>query len=200
MIFTKIILNAKGLATVIVKKMSRIIRNVEIEDAGRIAQIYKYYVDNTAISFELEAPGEEEMANRIRKVTKTYPFIVLEEDGVVVGYAYGSTFRERIAFRFTTEISVYVANDMCSKGYGKLLTNELLDELKACGFYVAISCITTSNSSSIKFFEAYGFKHCATYENCGYKNNEWHSVMMSSLNLQDEFLTIPKETTKCECS
>jgi len=176
--------------------MKKQIRNVKLSDAAQIADIYGYYVKNTAISFELSPPSEEEMRHRIEKYTKVYPWIVLEIDGEIIGYAYAGQFRERAAFRFTTEISVYLSLSNLMKGYGRALAVELLKELTRRGFYVAIAGITASNQISIEFFESLGFEECAKFNNVGYKNGEWHSVVMLSKNLQEEFPAIPQETSK----
>ncbi len=174
--------------------MSKIIRNVKLSDAPQIAKIYKHYVDNTAISFEQEAPLTKDMEQRIDKTTKIFPWIVMEIDSEIVGYAYASKFRERIAYRYTTEISVYLSQEHCGKGYGRELAKLLIAEIKKCGFYIAIACITATNSNSTLFFESLGFVTCAEYKNSGFKNGEWLSVIMMTMDLQDEFPAIPEET------
>lgn len=176
--------------------MDKQIRKVKFSDAAQITNIYKYYVENTAITFELTSPSVEEMRHRIEKYTRVYPWIVLEIDGEVIGYAYAGQFREREAYRFTTEISVYLSISQSKKGYGRELATSLLEELTRRGFYIAIAGITASNQISIGFFESLGFEACANYRNVGYKNREWHSVVMLSKDLQVEFPLTPNETKK----
>lgn len=174
--------------------MSERIRNVLLSDAAQIASIYKYYVDHTTITFELDAPSEDEIAHRIMEYTKTYPWIVMEIDGVVIGYAYASKFRERIAYRFTAEVSVYLSSEHQGEGYGKTLAKCLLESMTTYGFYIAIAGITATNLTSIHFFETLGFESCAMFPNVGYKNGEWLSVAMLSKNLQSDFPGQPEET------
>lgn len=174
--------------------MKNVIRKVKESDAPKIVSIYQYYVENTAVTFELDTPSIEEMTHRIKKYTEKYPWIVLEVNDEVIGYAYASQFRERVAYRFTVEVSVYLAKDQCGMGYGRILTESLLEELVDCGFYVAIAGITASNNISIKFFESFGFEACANFVNVGYKSGEWHSVAMLSKALQPNFADIPAET------
>lgn len=169
------------------------LRSVCESDAETIAEIYRYYVENTSITFETVPPTAEEMRLRIGKYTKKYPWIVLEKDGKLLGYAYGSTFRERIAYRFTVEISVYLSQDIRGNGYGRRLTEALLEALKNQGFRVAIAGITKTNESSIRHFQKAGFTTCADFPNVGYKNGEWLSVVFLSKALQPEWIANPAE-------
>ncbi len=176
------------------KEKKTLIRDVEEADAQKIAAIYQHFVQNTTITFEVEPPSAEEMCARIRKYTVQYPWIVLEVEDEVVGYAYASAFRERISYQFTTEVSVYLSYDRRGAGYGRMLAEELLQRLEKRGFYVAIAGITATNQASVRFFEKLGFESCADFVNVGYKNGEWLSVLMLSKNLQPEFLENPAVT------
>ena len=106
------------------------IRKAQDSDAAKIASIYQHYVENTSITFELTPPDEKQMLCRITRYTQKYPWLIMEVEGEVVGYAYGSKFREREAYRFSTEISVYISKENRGKGYGRQLTIALLEELK----------------------------------------------------------------------
>jgi len=169
------------------------IRNVKETDAPDIAAIYRYYVENTTITFEAVAPTTEEMAGRIKKYTQKYPWIVMESEGEIVGYAYACAFRERVAYRFTVEMSVYLSMAHCKKGYGRALAEVLLTELEKRGFYTVIAGITATNQPSISLFKKLGFEPCANLVHVGYKNEEWLSVRMMSKALQSEYGKSPSE-------
>ena len=110
------------------------IRCVTLDDAVAIQEIYSYYVENTAITFEYEVPTVDEFKNRISKTLKFYPYLVYEEDGVILGYAYASPFKERAAYDWDIETSIYIKNGFQKKGIGKLLHEELKQELKKWEF------------------------------------------------------------------
>ncbi|MHB1484612.1 MAG: GNAT family N-acetyltransferase [Saccharofermentanales bacterium] len=169
------------------------IRNVKDSDAMQIALIYMHYVKNTTVTFDLASPTVSEIAAKIKEVSMRYPWIVLEIDGKIVGYAYASAFREREAYKYTAEVSVYLSKENIRQGLGRLLANELIEKLKLCGFYTAIAGITATNKNSIRFFESLGFKICGNFLNVGYKNGEWLSVVMLSKQLQPEFDPYPAE-------
>ena len=101
--------------------MNTQIRQATIKDAKELLAIYAPYVLETAITFEYEVPALEEFANRIEKITEKYPYLVAEVDGEIVGYAYASTFKDRAAYDWCVETSIYLAKDMGGKGIGKLL-------------------------------------------------------------------------------
>lgn len=163
------------------------IRKAQNTDAAKIASIYRHYVENTSITFELTPPDEAEMLCRITKYTQKYPWLIMEVDGEIVGYAYGSKFREREAYRYTTEISVYISEEKRGRGYGRQLAVALLDELVRYGFYTAMAGITSTNENSIHLFQSLGFDVCGTYPNVGFKGGEWLSVVMMSKKLQPAY-------------
>lgn len=161
------------------------IREVALSDAGRIAEIYAPYVENTAISFESEAPTADEMASRIEHYTENYPWIVYEAEGRVVGYAYASAFRQRKAYSPTAEMSIYFDKNYCSHGYGTVLLAELISRVRQMGYYTAIACITWPNEKSERLFKNAGFSFVGIYKNVGYKYGEWRSVMEYILPLRE---------------
>lgn len=170
------------------------IRNVKETDALQIALIYRHYVKNTTVTFDVVSPSVAEITNKIKEVTEKYPWIILEIDGKITGYAYATAFREREAYKFTAEVSVYLSKDNTRQGLGRLLAEELMEKLKLCGFYTAIAGITATNKNSIRFFESLGFKICGNYPNVGYKSGEWLSVVTLSKALQSEFDSFPADT------
>src|ERR1035438_8768802 len=117
------------------------IRLVQLTDAQALAGIYNPFIRDTIITFEEEPVFAEEMATRIAKVTASYPWLVWEEKGIVLGYAYGSTWRTRHAYRFATETTIYLGADGQGKGIGSRLYEALMVELKARGFHSALGCL-----------------------------------------------------------
>lgn len=159
------------------------IRKVKLSDAGAIAAIYNYYINATVITFEEELVNEKIIAERIEKVTAKFPWFVFEEENQILGYAYGNTWRERVAYRFTVETSVYVKPDLHRSGVGTQLYQELLDVLKKDGFKQAIGGITLPNPQSENFHEKFDFIKVGHFKDVGFKFNKWHDVGFWQLNL-----------------
>lgn len=158
------------------------IRMASVDDAPAILAIYAPYC-STPISFELQAPLVEEMARRIRAVLNKYPWLVMVDGDEVVGYAYGHEFRDRPAYRWSVETSVYVSQNARAKGIGSALYQQLLAMLKAQRFVSAIGGVTLPNEASVKLHEKFGFKFIGEYKNIGYKCDEWHGVGFFELAL-----------------
>ena len=114
------------------------VREATVADAAACAAIYAPYVLETAISFEAEPPGVEEMAGRIERASRMHAWLVLEDDGRVVGYAYGGPFAPRAAYRWACEVSVYLETGRRRSGGGRLLYTALLDRLRARGYRTAM--------------------------------------------------------------
>lgn len=152
------------------------IRAVRLEDAKALVAIYNPYIRETVITFEEEAISADEMASRIAKVTADYPWLVWEEDGAVVGYAYGSTWRTRHAYRFTTETTIYLAPEGQGKGIGSRLYEGLLAELKQRGFHSALGGIALPNAPSVRLHEALGFRKVGHMTEAGWKFGAWVDV------------------------
>ena len=153
------------------------IRRASADDAAAIASIYAPYVRASVVSFETEAPDAAEIASRIEAIGDLYPWLVAcDEDGAVLGYAYGCAFRTRPAYRFSVETTVYVADGAHRRGIGGLLYRRLLFLLEAQGFTQAIGAITIPNEASIALHESLGFVRAGIYEKVGFKLGEWRSV------------------------
>ena len=152
------------------------IRPATPADASAICSIYNHYIENTVITFEEEPVTVEEMAERIRSYSEKYAYIVYEEEGEVVGYAYGSSWRMRRAYRFSTETTVYIKDGAAGKGIGTLLYSELIGRLKEKGFHSLIGCITLPNDNSVKLHEKMGFKKVAHFHEAGWKFDRWLDV------------------------
>ena len=153
-----------------------IIRDAIINDAGALADIYKYYVENTAYSFEYTAPSPAEFAGRIADISKRFPFLVCEDKGEIIGFAYGHTYGARKAYQWVCETSVYTKNGRTQKGAGRLLYKNLLDALKQQGFVKAFAIIACPNEGSEIFHRKMGFSLAAALPDMGYKFGSWHDI------------------------
>lgn len=152
------------------------VRDAEVNDAKEILGIYSHYVLDTAVSFEYDVPEVKEMEKRIRTNGEKYAFLVLEKEGHLVGYAYGSRFRDRKAYERTVEVSVYVHKDEVEKGYGSALMKELLGKLKNKGMETAVAIVTSENEKSTRAFLAMGFTYAGHLPQVGYKFGGWHGI------------------------
>lgn len=169
-----------------------LIRLANVNDAGQILDIYTPYVKNTTISFEWAVPSGNEMENRIMHLLENNPWIVLEENGVISGYAYASKHRERSAYRWSVDVSIYVRQDCHGRGIGKALYTSLFSLLRYQGYYNAYAGICLPNDRSIGIHEYFGFKKIAQYDGVGYKLGGWHDVGWWGLSLK-EHSSQPKE-------
>lgn len=117
------------------------IRGAQMEDAGRLLEIYSYYVEHTAITFEYESPSLDEFRARMEKTMARYPYLVLEEGGVLQGYAYAGTFIDRRAYDWSCEVTIYLDRNATGKGMGRRLYGALEDALKKMGILNLYACI-----------------------------------------------------------
>jgi phosphinothricin acetyltransferase len=145
-------------------------------DAAAMLKIYAPYVANTSITFETEVPSESAFAERIKHYLTEWPWIVCEADGKVVGYAYASRYRERIAYQWSVECSVYVHDDYMRAGVARKLYTSLFAILKKQGYRNVYAVINLPNERSVAFHEKMGFSWFATYEQVGYKLGQWKNV------------------------
>jgi phosphinothricin acetyltransferase len=152
------------------------IRPVSSQDAEAICAIYNYYIQNTTISFEEDDVVPAEMSRRIIDVTETLPWLVIENEGVVDGYAYATKWRARSAYRFAVEISVYLSRNAIGKGFGASLYASLIEQLATLGVHVVIAGIALPNEKSIKLHEKIGLRKVAHFEQVGFKNKQWVDV------------------------
>jgi len=153
-----------------------VVRDATLADASACAAVYAPYVTDTAITFETEPPDADEMARRIAKAQRSHGFLVLEDDGAVVGYAYGGPFKERAAYRWSCEVSVYLAPDRRGRGGGRRLYEELLARLTARGYRMAAAGMTQPNEASGRLHASMGFEPVGTYRDIGWKFDAWHDV------------------------
>lgn len=167
------------------------VRLATTDDAAQIIEIYSPNILDAAISFETEVPSAEEMQNRIEMILQKYPWIVCEVNGKIVGYVYASKHRDREAYQWSCECTIYMHNDFKGKGIGKELYQLLFEILKLLRFRNVYAGITLPNEGSITIHEKCGFQHFATYENIGYKFGAWHSVGWWKLQILDHDLQPP---------
>lgn len=155
------------------------LRAATSQDAAAIASLYAPYVAGSTVSFETEPPSAEAMRSRIQEGARLYPWIVAEaESGALLGYAYASAFRQRPAYRFSVETSVYLAPDAQRQGIGSRLYRSLLATLEGQGFTQAIAAITLPNRASLRLHERLGFAQSGVYSKVGYKLGEWRDVAL----------------------
>ena len=163
-------------------------------DAAHIAAIYRPAVEGSFISFEEVAPTADEMADRMRKVLARLPWLVAEdESGGVVGYAYASPHRERAAYRWSVDISVYVDPAWHRRGVGRLLYDELLERLRGQGFVNVYAGVTLPNPASVALHEAIGMRRIGVYERVGYKLGQWRDVAWFGMRLAEPVTDPPPE-------
>ncbi|MBN2256739.1 MAG: N-acetyltransferase [Anaerolineaceae bacterium] len=162
---------------------SEIIRAVRDADSSAICKIYNHYIQETCISFEEVPVSVEEMDRRIAIITPTFPFLVYDVDGEIFGYAYGNKWKDRSAYRFTAEVTVYVDKDNHGKGIGNKLLQALIDDSRSRNIHVLIAVIALPNDKSIRIHEKHGFKKVAHFAEVGYKQNRWIDVGCWELRL-----------------
>jgi phosphinothricin acetyltransferase len=174
------------------------LRAARPEDAAQIAAIYSPYVLTGTVSFESEAPDARAMRNRMTASDGLYPWLVAtngEENGdAVLAYAYASKFRERPAYRYVVETSIYVSGPVQGQGVGKLLYRALVDTLRRQGFVHAVSVISLPNDYSINLHEATGFRRQGVLRELGFKQGRWIDVGFWQCDLGEA--TIPPTEPK----
>lgn len=161
-------------------------------DAAAVAKIYRPAVVSSLASFEERAPTADEMAGRMRAILERTPWLAAEEDGAVVGYAYAGPHHQRAGYRWSVNISVYVAAGHARRGIGRRLYDELLSILRRQRFVNVYAGITLPNPASIALHEAIGMRRIGVYEGVGYKLGAWHDVAWYHLRLADPVADPPE--------
>ena len=157
--------------------MDYFIRPARMEDAKDISEIYRYYVENTAITFDTVAPTENNIRERIIEIQSSYPYLVIEEAGRVTAFAYAHAYKQKAAYDPTVELTVYTDHTFLGKGRGRAIISALLDELKNDPRrYTAIADITSPNERSEKMFLSLGFQKVSEFKFVGYKFGQWQTV------------------------
>ena len=146
-------------------------------DIPAMLEIYDYFVKNTAVSFEYVTPTVEEFAKRMQEHMEDYPWLVWEENGCVLGYAYAGRAFERAAYGWNAEISCYLAECIRGKGIGRQLYDCIESILKEMGVRKVFAVVTSANEPSIGFHKALGYKETARFPEVGYKLGQWYDVI-----------------------
>ena len=165
------------------------IRSAICADAAAIHTIYAPFVEKTVVSFEEIPPTMDEMAKRIEVTLQNYPYLVAERNGQVVGYAYAGPHQARSAYRFSVEVTLYVAEQAQRTGIGRALYGTLLPTLAQAGFHAAFAGVTLPNAGSVGLLEAVGFKPIGVYIEVGFKFGEWLDVGWWQRLLSDQIPT-----------
>ena len=152
------------------------IRMATEQDLPAILEIYAPYVQNTAISFEYTVPTLKDFTARFQSITAQFPWLVWEENGVILGYAYGSAPFERAAFSWCSEASIYLHPEAQGRGIGKKLYAVLEELLRLQGYAKVYALVTSANQPSIDFHLAVGYRLTATQPDCGFKLGRWHGL------------------------
>lgn len=152
------------------------IRFAEEQDAPELLNIYRQYIDTTT-TFEYVLPTEEEFKKRIHETTAIYPYLVCEEQEQIIGYAYAHRSMERAAFQWNAELSIYLSENACGKGYGKKLYQLLIELLKLQGVKTVYGSVTSPNPRSEHLHRSLGFHFLGAYHNTGFKCDRWCDLM-----------------------
>lgn len=162
-------------------------------DAAACAAIYAPHVEGSPVSFEERAPGPEEMAARIERVAATHAWLVAESEGRILGYAYACPFQARPAYRWSTSVSVYVAEGERGRGVGRAIYEALFELLRRRGFRMACAGITLPNPASVALHESLGFEAVGVNRGVGWKHGAWRDVGWWQLKLSDSEEEPPPE-------
>ncbi len=165
--------------------MSERIRLAIQEDAAAILSIYEPYIENTAITFETEKVSVEDFKGRMAKIQVQFPWLVYEVDGRVAGYAYASYYRERAAYAWDCECSVYISGEAHRKGIATKLYEELFARLREQGYRNVYAFITYPHDSSVELHRKFGFREVGIFYKTGYKLGTWWDLMVMEKAIGD---------------
>lgn len=167
------------------------IRFVTKKDVFCLLKIYFQYID-TLTTFEYELPSKEEFTQRIVEISKDYPYLVLEDNNKIIGYAYAHRFQQRAAYSWNTELSIYLDKNQTGKGYGRKLYSVLIEILKLQEIRNIYALITEPNEGSKKLHKTFGFNKSGIFHKTGYKNNAWIDVELWEKQI-NPYSKIPRE-------
>lgn len=153
-----------------------IISDVTRKDTKSILDIYSWYILNSAVTFEYDTPEIDQFQKRIDKIQEKYPYIKAEIDNKIIGFAYASALKERPAYNWACEVTIYLHKDYKHSGTGSYLYSKLFDILLKQNITNLYACVTLSNTESLNFHKKLGFNQAGVFSNCGYKFGKWHGV------------------------
>ncbi len=152
------------------------VRTAKLQDVEEILSIYAPYVENTTVSFEYTPPSLAAFTDRFLRITAQFPWLVWEEAGQLLGYAYADRPFERAAFDWCAEASVYLRPQARGRGIGKALYAALEKALAAQGYVTVYAVVTSENTGSLAFHEKVGYRHLASFPDCGFKQGRWQGI------------------------
>lgn len=161
------------------------IRDARRSDVPAMLAIYAPFVEHTAVSFEYDVPTEAEFARRLEEHQAAFPWLVCEENGRVMGYAYAGRAFERAAYGWNAEISCYLAPELRGRSVGRRLYARIEEILTRLGYYKLFAVVTSANAPSVAFHRALGFRDAACFRNVGYKQGGWYDVLWLEKTLCD---------------
>ncbi|BAZ23779.1 phosphinothricin N-acetyltransferase [Kalymmatonema gypsitolerans NIES-4073] len=164
--------------------MSPIIRLATEQDAEQVLEIYAPFCGDSPVSFEVQSPTLDEMQQRIAKVLQKLPWLVCERNGEVLGFVYAAPHRDRTAYQWAVDVSVYIHQAVRCSGIGRALYTSLFKILVLQGYYSAYAGVTLPNKGSERLHEVMGFQPIGVYRGVGYKCGAWHDVAWFELSLQ----------------
>jgi L-amino acid N-acyltransferase YncA len=159
------------------------VRDATEHDAEACAAIYAPYVTDTTATFEYEPPSPAEMARRIAAAQRAHAWVVLEDDGRVVGYAHAGPYKERAAYRWSSEVSVYLEMGRRRSGRGRMLYGALFERLAERGFRTLVAGMTLPNDASEGLHRAMGFEPIGIFRRVGWKHGQWRDVAWAQRSL-----------------
>ena len=162
-----------------------LIRSATIADAEALLEIYRPFIERTAVSFETEAPSVQQFAARIAKVLDGWAWLVAEDAGKCIGYAYATGHRERAAYRWSVETSAYMHASHYRRGIGKALYWALFERLRNRGYCNALAIVTLPNEASIALHKSVGFQSAGVFKRAGWKFGAWQDVEWLQCSLRN---------------
>lgn len=167
------------------------LRFATIHDVPAILNIYAPYILNTAVTFEYDVPGLPEFEARFNAITQDCPWLVWEENGVVLGYAYAEKPFTRAAYQWAADLAIYLHPDAQGKGIGRKLYNAVEDMIRRQGYCLCYGVVTSANERSCAFHEAMGYIRRAEFPRCGYKFGQWYDTIWYEKRLREDEPTRP---------
>lgn len=160
-----------------------VVRDATVADVPAITTIYAHHVRTSVATFELEPPSVEEMTGRVERVLASHTWLVAVDGDALLGYAYGGPFSDRPAYRWTTEVSIYLDPAGVGRGTGTQLYTSLLDRLRGRGYRVAVARIALPNAASLALHDRFGFERSGVLRDVGHKLGAWRDVALHQLAL-----------------
>ena len=161
------------------------IRAATVQDVPALLAIYGPYIQETAYTFEYEVPTLDAFRQRFLAITERHPWLVWEENGEILGYAYGERAFERAAYSWVADLSIYLKPSCHGRGIGKALYSAVEEILRQQGYFALYGVVTASNTGSCAFHRAMGFRQMAEFPACGWKLGQWHGVVWFEKRLRD---------------